>query len=279
MSISGKSSFAYDELCLPLSISFGVVILSIEYIIIGFLVGGLVGMTGVGGASILTPALIFFGIHPTMAIGTDFAYNTVTKMFAAFQHIRQKTVDFKLVKYLAMGSIPAAVIANIVFYMLLSNYYNENLTMLLLGIVLAAVSLITLVQLGFGGEINSPWKSKSMLEKRHITIIAGLIIGAIVGITSVGAGSLFALFILYFYNLKSSEVVGTDIVHAFILVSATGLLMAGYGHVDYALTGNLLIGSIPGTLMGSRLVNKVSPLFIRLFIVIIILISGIKLIF
>jgi uncharacterized membrane protein YfcA len=232
----------------------------------------------VGGASILTPVLIFFGIHPTMAIGTDFAYNTVTKMFAAFQHIRQKTVDFKLVKYLAFGSIPAAVTANFVFYFLLSDYYNEKLTMLLLGSVLVIVSLIALIQLLFFREINSPWKIKSMLEKRKITITAGIVIGAIVGVTSVGAGSLFALFILYFYSLKPSAVVGTDIVHAFILVAVTGLLMAGYGHIDYVLTGNLLIGSIPGTIIGSRAAAKVPSSFIRTIIILIILLSGMKLI-
>lgn len=253
--------------------------MSIEFIIIGFLVGGLVGMTGVGGASILTPFLIFFGIHPAMAVGTDFAYNTITKLFASIQHVRQKTVDFKLVKYLAIGSVPGAVAANFIFYYLLSDYYNEKLIMLLLGCVLTIVSLTALIQLIFGNKMNSPWQSKSIMEKRRMTVVAGVIIGAIVGTTSVGAGSLFALFILYFYNLKSSEMVGTDIVQAFILVFVTGLLMAGYGHIDYVLTGNLLIGSIPGTLIGSKLVNKVPSSFIRYLIILIILISGIKLIF
>ncbi|MFC7394409.1 sulfite exporter TauE/SafE family protein [Scopulibacillus cellulosilyticus] len=252
--------------------------MSIEIIIIGFIVGGLVGLTGVGGASLLTPFLIFLGINPTIAIGTDFAYNTITKMFAAFQHVKQKTVDLKLVKYLAFGSLPAAVIANLIFYFFLSDYYSEKLIVLFLGIVLIVVSLTALVQLVFFREINSPWRLKPIREKRNITIIAGMVIGAVVGITSVGAGSLFALFILFFYNRKSSEVVGTDIVHAFFLVLVTGLLMAGYGHINYVLTGNLLIGSIPGTIIASKLTKKIPSSIIRVLIVIIILFSGIKLI-
>ncbi|MEW4267076.1 sulfite exporter TauE/SafE family protein [Priestia aryabhattai] len=252
--------------------------MSIEFIIIGFLVGGLVGLTGVGGASLLTPFLIFFGIHPTMAIGTDFAYNAITKMFSAFQHIRQKTVNFQLVKYLAIGSLPSAIVANLTFYYFFSHYYNENLMILFLGFVLIIISAIALIQLIFIRKINSPWRLKHITEKRTITIIAGIIIGAVVGITSIGAGSLFALFILFFYNLKSSEVVGTDVVHAFFLVSITGLLMAGYGHIDYGLTGNLLVGSIPGTIIGSKLTKKLSSSIIRVLIILIILVSGIKLI-
>nr|WP_309101250.1 sulfite exporter TauE/SafE family protein [Fredinandcohnia onubensis] len=249
----------------------------IEFIIIGFLVGGLVGLTGVGGASILTPFLIFFGIQPTVAIGTDFAYNIITKLFGSIQHIRQKTVNFQLLKYLAIGSIPGGVIANMVFYFFLSDYYNERLVLFLLGLVLIVVSAIALIQLIFVKSISNQWKNKSPKEKRIITIISGLIIGAIVGITSVGAGSLFALFILYFYNLRSSEVVGTDVVHAFFLVLFTGTLMAIYGHIDYNLTINLLCGSIPGAIIGSRLTEKVPSLFLRIMIVFIILVSGVKL--
>ncbi|MBD8848103.1 TSUP family transporter [Priestia megaterium] len=100
-------------------------------------------------------------------------------------------------------------------------------------------------------------EAKANYQKAPITIVIVIIIGAVVCITSIGAGSSFALFILFFYNLKSSEVVGTDIFHAFFLVSLTGLLMNGYGHVDYKLTGNLLVGSTPGTIIGSKLTKKI----------------------
>lgn len=251
--------------------------MNIEYILFGFLVGGLVGFTGVGGASLLTPLLIFMGIQPAIAIGTDFAYNSITKLFGAFQHIKQKTVNYQLIKYLAIGSIPGGVIANLIFYHFLSDYLSEKVLLIFLGVVLIIVSVTALIQLVFVRSNNNPWKEKTIEEKKTITIIAGALMGAIVGITSVGAGSLFSLFILYFYNLKSSEIVGTDIVHAFFLVLATGILMASYGHIDYVLTGNLLVGSIPGAIIGSKLTKKVPSLFIRIIMLIIILISGIKL--
>ncbi|PGZ96527.1 hypothetical protein COE51_17100 [Bacillus pseudomycoides] len=253
--------------------------MSIEFVFIGLLVGWLVGMTGVGGASLLTPLLIFMGIHPTIAIGTDFAYNSITKMVGAIQHIRQKTVHFQLVKYLAIGSIPSAVTANIVFYLFLADYYNKEFVMLLLGSILMIVSIITLIQMTFGRHSVNRWKEKPLEEKRHLTILAGVIIGAIVGVTSVGSGSLFALFILYVYNMKSSELVGTDVTHAFLLTSISGLLMAGFGHIDYLLVGNLLCGSIPGAIIGSKLTTKVPSKYIRIVMIVIIFISGMKLVF
>ncbi|MDQ0218923.1 sulfite exporter TauE/SafE family protein [Peribacillus cavernae] len=252
--------------------------MSIEIILMGLLVGGLVGMTGVGGASLLTPILVFWGINPAIAIGTDFAYNTITKLFGAVQHIRQKTVNFQLVKHLAIGSLPAAIIANIVFYSLLSNHYNEKFIVLLLGYVLIIVSIISLIQLIFVPNPVNQWKAKTLREKRFITILAGVVIGAIVGVTSVGSGSLFALFILYFYNVKSSELVGTDITHAFLLVLVSGLLMARLGNIDYVLVGNLVCGSIPGAIIGSKLTKKIPHFAMRILIVAIILCSGIALV-
>jgi uncharacterized protein len=253
--------------------------MSIEIILMGFLIGGLVGMTGVGGAALLTPILVLWGVNPAIAIGTDFAYNMITKLFGAIQHIRQKTVNFQLVKYLAIGSLPSAILANLLFYYFFSSYYNEELIVLLLGYVLVIVAIITLVQIFIIRNPVNRWKLKPLSEKRHVTIIAGVIIGAVVGITSVGSGSLFALFILYYFNIKSSELVGTDITHAFLLVSVVGLLMAGLGHIDYSLVGNLLCGSIPGALIGSKLTLKVPSNVMRIVIVVVILISGVKLIF
>ena len=117
--------------------------------------------------------------------------------------------------YLALGSLPSDVITNILFYLFLSDYYNEKFVMLLLGYILVCVSIIALIQMIFSRHFLTPWKLKRLEDKRYITIIAGVIIGAVVGVTSVGAGSLFALFILYVYNIKSAELVGTDIFHAF----------------------------------------------------------------
>ncbi|MFD1038937.1 sulfite exporter TauE/SafE family protein [Virgibacillus byunsanensis] len=249
----------------------------LEFIVIGFVIGGLVGLTGVGGASLLTPILIFMGVQPSIAIGTDFLYNSATKVVATYQHIRQKTVKFTLVKYMAIGSLPAAIVANVLFYTFLVNYYNEELILDLLGFVLITISLITFVQI-VSKKTTNRWKQKSFQEKKRVTILAGFIIGAMVGLTSVGAGSLFALFMLYFFNIKSSELVGTDITHAFLLTFITAILMAGFGNINYLLAINLLIGSIPGTIIGSKLTLNIPPNYIRICIVVIILFSGFKLI-
>lgn len=252
--------------------------MSFEFIILGFIVGVLIGVAGVGGASLLTPSLIFMGIPPVIAIGTDFLYNSVTKAFGTLQHLKQKTVDIKLVKYFSIGSLPAAIIANFLFHYYLSDYYNESLILLLLGIVLVSISLITLIQFVFNFEIINSWKEKDINEKKTLIIVIGIVLGVIVGITSVGAGSLFALILLYFFNLKSSELVGTDIAHAFILTTIPGILMAFYGHIDFHLLLLLLSGSIPGSIIGSKLTLKLSSKFIRLFILIIIFFTGLKLI-
>lgn len=252
--------------------------MSIEYILIGLLVGLLVGMTGVGGASLLTPILVLMGVQPTIAIGTDFAYNSITKIAGAAQHIRQRTVNFQLVKYLAIGSLPSGFIAIILFYYFLSNYYQDDFILLLLGWVQIIVSVLSLVQMSLKCNPLNRLKNKPLEEKRHIIIICGVIIGAIVGITSVGAGSLFTLFMLHVYNLETSELVGTDITHAFFLTFISGLLMASFGHINYILVGNLLCGSIPGAIIGSKLTIKINPTYMRLIIILVILISGIKLV-
>jgi uncharacterized protein len=250
---------------------------SFEIFLIGFIVGVLIGITGVGGASILTPALIFFGIQPTIAIGTDFLYNFVTKGTAMFQHIKQKTVNLELVKYVAIGSLPAAILMNILFYFLLVDIYDESLILPILGFVLVTTSMLSLTQIYSSKQTNS-WKEKPIGDKRKALIIIGAIIGAVVGLTSIGAGSLFAIIILYLFNLKSPELVGSDITHAFLLSFVTTLLMASYGKIDYLLALNLLFGSIPGTIIGSKWTLKLPSNLIRIIILIIIFLSGLKLI-
>ncbi|WP_330949544.1 sulfite exporter TauE/SafE family protein [Virgibacillus sp. MG-45] len=249
-----------------------------EIIFIGFFVGGLVGMTGVGGASLLTPTLLFIGVPPTTAIGTDFIYNALTKLVGTIHHIRLKTVNFRLVGYLALGSIPGAMMANFLFYVCLAPYYNEAFILQLLGFLLIIVSIIPIIQLIYGRTSPNIWQCKTIEEKKYITIASGFVIGVVVGITSIGAGSLFGLFLLYFFQMKPASVVGTDITHAFILATMSGLLMAGYGHVDYFLAGNLLCGSIPGVIIGSKLSTIMPSSTVRIIILSIILITGCKLV-
>ncbi|MDQ0200230.1 sulfite exporter TauE/SafE family protein [Neobacillus ginsengisoli] len=254
--------------------------MSIGIAVMGLFIGFLVGLTGVGGAALLTPILIMSGIHPSIAVGTDLVYNSITKLFGVFQHWKQKTINFKLAKYLAIGSVPSATVPIIILqFFEFSNHNQEQIIKQSLGYVLILVAIAILIRTFFDKKIRpNRWQLKSVEEKRGLTIFIGAVFGFIVGLTSIGSGSLFALAMLYLYRLSASELVGTDIAHAFLLVTVAGLLHANAGSVNYVLVGNLLIGSIPGVLLGSTLSAKVPTKLLRIVVAAIIIISGIKLI-
>jgi len=255
--------------------------MSYEITLIGLAVGVLVGLTGVGGASLLMPILVLIGIKPSIAVGTDLVYNSITKLFGTVQHVRQKTVDYQLMKYLAIGSIPSAVAATILLQFYQAMYHDqEKLIKQALGYVLllVAISMILLILFRKDNSANHP-QLKTPEEKWKFTVLIGAILGFIVGLTSVGSGSLFAVAMMMFYRISSSKLVGTDIAHAFLLVTVSGLLHAGLGNVDYLLVLNLISGSVPGVLIGSKLSAKVPTKFLRIVISVIIGISGWKLLY
>lgn len=253
--------------------------MSIGMIVMGFLVGFLVGLTGVGGAALLTPILVLMGINPSIAVGTDLAYNSITKLFGSFQHWKQRTIDFKLVKYMALGSVPSAIAAVATLQIFNSFFHNqEDIIKHALGCMLILVATITLLKTFFMNKFT--WKdlqSKSEQEKQLMTVLIGAILGFLVGLTSTGSGSLFALAMLFLYKLRTSVLVGTDIAHAFILVTVAGLMHAQFGNVDYLLVANLLLGSVPGVVLGSSLSSTFPARPLRAIMATIILISGITL--
>lgn len=254
--------------------------MTVSITVMGFVVGTLVGLTGVGGAALLTPLLIALGINPAIAVGTDLVYNSITKLFGVAQHWRQQTVNVKLVKYLALGSIPSAVIAIGTLHLFPTfQQHQENIIKQALGYVLTLVAISIILRVFFDKKMGpNRWQEQPLEKKRTLTILIGAFFGFIVGLTSLGSGSLFAIAMLYLFKMKSSELVGTDIAHAFLLVTVAGVLNASFGNVDYILTANLLLGSIPGVLLGSKLSVKVSPKPLQAIMATIILISGIKLI-
>lgn len=254
--------------------------MSIGIIVMGLLIGFMVGLTGVGGAALLTPILILLGISPSIAVGTDLFYNAITKLFGSFQHWRQKTINLQLVKYLAIGSIPSAIIAVGMLHLFDSFFHNqEEIIKHALGYVLILVALATLIKTFMKDKFKwNRLQLKPLNEKRTLTIFIGAVLGFIVGLTSIGSGSLFALAMLFLYRMSPSELVGTDIAHAFLLVTAAGLMHAGIGNVDYLLTINLLLGSIPGVIIGSTLSAKIPAKPLRTIMAVMILISGLKLI-
>ena len=254
--------------------------MSVGIVLMGVLVGLLVGLTGVGAASLLTPFLVLIGIHPSIAVGTDLLYNSVTKLFGTVQHWRQKTINWKLVRHLAYGSIPGAVVAIILLHLSQSFFHNEEtIIQNALGYVLIIVSIVTLIRVLFDNRLKpNRWMARSLEEKRVLSMSIGAVFGFIVGLTSIGSGSLFAIAMIYLYRLSGAELVGTDIAHAFFLATAAGLLNAGLGHVNYLLAGNLLLGSIPGVLVGSRLTVKVPSKPLRAILSVLILVSRVKMI-
>lgn len=249
-------------------------------VIVGLLVGFLIGLTGVGGAAILTPILIITGINPSIAVGTDLVYNSLTKFFGTIQHWRQKTINFSLVKYLAFGSLPSTAIT-ITFINYFDNSFinQDQLIKNVLGYVLILVALSIFTRVFFYKKLKPNYVQLMTIEqKKWLTIVIGMFLGFIVGLTSIGSGSLFIVVVLYLYQLKASELVGTDIAHAFLLVTVAGLFYIGVGNINYLLLVNLLIGSIPGVLIGSRLSVKVPTRPLQTIVALLILISGFKLI-
>jgi uncharacterized membrane protein YfcA len=245
--------------------------------ITGFLVGVLVGMAGVGGASLITPILIYSGISPVKAIGTDMVYNAITKFFGSIQHIRQKTVQLKIVYYLSMGSVPGAILAVLLVRWLDLNFTQTDfLLKKVLGVILLGTALLAIIQ-----EVRSrkgsqvyKWREKSEQEKKAVTLLIGIVLGFVVGFTSIGSGTLFALALYYLYTIPGKELVGTDLVHAFLLTTTASIFYFFFGHVDYLLVIQLLIGSVPGVIIGSILSTKFSSKALRYLVLAIIMTSG-----
>ena len=235
----------------------------------GFLVGMLVGFTGVGGGALMTPLLVFmFGVAPQTAIGTDLLFASITKGFGGWVHGTRGSIDWLVLRRLATGSLPAALLT-----LLLIRYYppEKGLKALLLpalGLALAITSIAMLVQpalhrLGKKLRTRDPHRFKG--AQPGLTILAGATLGFLVTLTSVGAGALGVVMLVYLYpyRLTPSKLVGTDIAHAIPLTLIAGLGHLSLGNVDLALLGSLLLGSIPGIVIGSRLSIKLNGIYVR----------------
>jgi hypothetical protein len=251
-------------------------------IVFGLGIGLLVGMTGMGGASLMTPMLILvFGISPVTAIGTDIFYAAITKTVGGYQHLRLKTVHRGIAFWLAVGSVPSAI-AGVWVIELLQRTYGEDLAKLVLGMLggaLLVVGVVTLLRSVFFKDVIAE-RSAMHLYRRHIAaaIITGVITGFVIGLTSAGSGTLIAISLIAIFRLTPQRVVGTDIVHAAILLWAAGIAHWVGGNVDFALAGNILIGSIPGVILGTNLSVKAPQGFLRGSLAVVLIASGTTLI-
>ena len=254
------------------------------YTLSGFLVGLIVGVTGVGGGSLMTPLLVlFFGVSPATAVGTDLLYASLTKTVGGWVHGRRGTVDWKVVGLLGMGSLPAAVVTiALLKYLALD---EKSLRSLVTG-VLSVALLATAAALLLKDQIKKLARRKdgTVYELHHrylpaATIVTGIIVGALVTISSIGAGVLGTVALLFLYpRMPAVKVVGTDIVHAVPLTALAGMGHMALGTVDLVLLGSLLLGSLPGIYIGSHMSAKVPEKVLRPVLATMLLIIGIKMV-
>jgi uncharacterized membrane protein YfcA len=253
-----------------------------KIILFGFGIGLLVGMTGMGGASLMTPMLILlFGITPVTAIGTDIFYAAVTKTVGGYKHMKLGTVHKGLAFWLAVGSVPSAI-AGVWVIELLQSKYGDDLDTLVLGMLggtLVVVGVATLLRsLFFSGVIQE--RSAIHLYRRHIiaAVITGITTGFVIGLTSAGSGTLIAIALIAIFRLTPQRVVGTDVFHAAVLLWAAGLAHWIGGNIDFALALTILLGSIPGVIFGTNLSVKAPQTFLRYALAAVLIVSGTTLI-
>lgn len=239
------------------------------YTLSGFLVGFIVGITGVGGGSLMTPLLVLaFGVAPATAVGTDLLYAALTKLGGSWAHSRRGSVDWKLVRLLALGSVPAALLSLLVLRLLaLDAQHLKALITGVLSVALVLTALALLLKPYLQKLGRRPDGAVYELHAHHLpgsTIFAGAVLGVLVSLSSVGAGALGVVALMFLYpRLPTSKIVGTDIAHAVPLTLVAGLGHAALGTVDFGLLGSLLLGSLPGIWLGSHLGVKIPERVMR----------------
>jgi uncharacterized membrane protein YfcA len=243
-------------------------------IVFGFGVGILVGSTGMGGGSLMTPLLILlFGIKPVVAVGTDLAYAAITKTAGGFLHLRKGTVQTSLAWWLAIGSCPGAILGVI----LLERLGLEDVLLPLIGAALlltgALVLLRALISNGAGERKTVP------LDTRHkvAAVVLGASVGFVLGLTSAGSGTLIAIGLILGFRLLPRRVVGTDVFHAAILLWVAALAHLFSGNVDLLLAATILIGSLPGVWLGTHLATRLPERGLRPALGIVLLSAGLAL--
>jgi len=241
--------------------------MTVSYVVSGFAVGLLVGLTGVGGGSLMTPLLtLLFGIHPSVAVGTDLAFASATKTAGTFAHRFKGTVRWDIVKRLCLGALPAAVVTTL----LLKHFgaVSESIGIFIRYSIAISVFL-TVIALLFKGKLQAwlnanPDKQLQGHELTRATIIAGAVLGTLVTVSSIGAGAVGAtLLVLLYPRLTPAEIAGTDIAYAVPLTAIAAFGHWWLGSIDWALLGALLLGSVPGITIGSLAARAVPEKFLR----------------
>lgn len=249
----------------------------------GLIVGLAVGMTGMGGGSLMTPILVLlFGVQPIAAVSSDLVASLVMKPVGALVHMRRRTVHWRLVAWLACGSVPGALTGVTVIHALGTGSTVQSAVQLALGIVLLAcvVAVATRTVIEYRRRSAAPAGAPTARRAEGATLVAiGAAVGFVLGITSTGSGTLVIVSLLFLYpRLRGSQMVGTDLVQAIPMVGAAAIAHVVFGDFRLGLTASILIGSIPGVLIGALFSSRAGTEFIRAALSVVLLASGLKLI-
>lgn len=226
----------------------------------GLFVGIAVGATGVGGGSLMTPILImFYGINPAIAVGTDLLYASASKSFGVLLHGRNGSLDWRIVRWMALGSVPATLLTLLFLHNFPKGPGLDNLIKLTLAIAIIVTATFALFQDQLMRLIKRGNNNKVIVElsegrQFQLTVLSGILIGALVTISSVGAGVIGMMLLLLIYPKKAPiSLVGSDLAHAVIITAIAGAGHASLGTVNYTLLGYLLLGALPGIWIGSKI--------------------------
>lgn len=250
------------------------------YVISGFAVGFLVGMTGVGGGSLMTPLLILlFHIHPVTAVGTDLIYASVTKTGGSIVHGLNKTIDWRIVRRLATGSLPASLLTMLALYLLKVDaaHYSAIVTKVLgVALILTAAALI------FRRRLLATYSKRigvlTESQTRTYTILVGVLLGVLVTISSVGAGALGVTALLLLYpELPVVKIAGSDIAHAVPLTLVAGLGHIASGGIDMTVLVSLLCGSLPGIALSAQFAPRIPDMALRWILALTLILVAIRL--
>ena len=253
-----------------------------RFMLSGMFVGVLIGQTGMGGGSLMTPILVlFFGVHPATAVGTDLLYASATKTAGTLVHGLNRTVDWRIVSRLASGSVPATLITLVaISHFNISGPTSARIIALVLGVMLLLTALSLVFRRQFLALVGPVVERVPPRRAGHFTIIIGVVLGVLVTISSVGAGALGVTALLTLYpRLPMAKIVGSDIAHAVPLTLVAGLGHWWLGSVDWPLLTSLLSGSIPGIVIGSYLSAHIPDAVLRPILAVTLLVVGGRLVF
>jgi uncharacterized membrane protein YfcA len=251
------------------------------YIVLGSaVVGLLVGMTGAGGGALMTPMLILlFSVTPAAAISSDLVASVVMRPIGAAVHLRAGTVNRKLVVLMASGSVPAAIVGSYLLSLMGNSKSDVKHIEVILGtaLLIGAAAMVLRYALDRRAREARGDLIHEITPRPVVTVLIGVVGGLIVGMTSVGAGSLMIILLLFVYpRISAKQLVGTDLTQAVPLTLSAAIGALIFGHVEFGLTGSLIIGSVPAVFIGSLLSSSVPDRYIRPVIAFVILASGLK---